>query len=131
MQKITNTVDLKIAIQQLENKKAEEWPLLKDQFHVFYENSKPLNIIRNTFKEFIASPDLKTTLINGAIGLATGFVTKKIVVGNTHNPITKLLGYLVEMVVAKKVTGNADEIKSFGSSFLSKIFNSQKDSTKA
>ena len=131
MQKITNTVDLKIAIQQLENKKAEEWPLLKDQFHVFYENSKPLNIIRNTFKEFIASPDLKTTLINGAIGLATGFVTKKIVVGNTHNPITKLLGYLVEMVVAKKVTGNADEIKSFGSSFLSKIFDSQKDSTKA
>jgi hypothetical protein len=130
MQKITNIVDLKMAIRQLENKKVEEWLLLKDQFSAFYENSKPLTIIKNTFKEFISSPDLKTTLINGAIGLATGFITKKIVVGNTHNPVTKLLGYLVEMVVAKKVTGNADEIKSFGSSFLSKIFNTQNDSAK-
>lgn len=128
MQKITNVVELKIAIQQLEDKQAKEWPLLKQQFFISYENSKPLNIIKSAFKEFISAPDLKTTVVNGVLGLATGFVTKKLIVGDTNNLVTKLLGFLVEMIVAKKVTGSADEIKAFGSSLLSKIINSHDDS---
>ncbi len=120
MQKITSA-ELKLSIQQLEDKQTTEWLLLKEEFNVTFENAKPLNIIMNSFKEFVASPDLKTKLINGAIGFATGYIAKKVAVGGTHNPIMKIAGTLLEVVVANKVSKNADGIKSIGTMLINKL----------
>ncbi len=130
MEKITTVADLKSAIQQLEYKQAIELVLLKEQFYTTYESLKPINIIRNKFKEMILAPDFKTNLVNSAIGLATGFVAKKVFVGKTHNPLTKLLGTIVEIVIANKTIKNADGIKSIGSIILNKIINKGSDSEK-
>ena len=72
-------------------------------------------------REVIAAPDLKTTVGNAAIGLVSGFIAKKAILGKTNNPLTKLLGILIEMVVAGKVVKNADGIKSFGGMLLNKF----------
>lgn len=130
MEKIITTADLKIAIQQLEQKQADELVLLKAQFHTTYENLKPINIIKNTFKEIISAPDLKTNIVNSVIGLATGFAAKKVFIGKTHNPLTKLAGVVIEMIVANKAVKNAEGIKSIGNIILQKIFNKRSDSEK-
>jgi len=130
MQKITTVADLKNAIQQLEYKQAREWPLLKAQFLTTYESLKLINVIKNTFKEVISAPGLKTNIVNATIGLTTGFVAKIFLIGKTHNPLRKLLGIVVEMAVANKVAKNADGIKSIGSSILKKIVNHHGDSEK-
>lgn len=108
-----------------------EGKLLKDHFHRAYESLKPVNIIKNTFKEIISGPDLKTNIVDAVIGITTGFVAKKVFTGKSHNPLTKIFGIILEMVVASKITKNVDEIKSLGSIILKKIITQYGDSRKA
>jgi len=125
MQKISSRAELKAAIQELEGKLDNEWPLLKKDFFNTYESLKPINILKTTLKEAIASPNLKTDVINGAIGLTTGILAKKVILGKTLNPLTKLLGIILEMAVANKVTKNADGVRSIGTFIMKKIFTRQ------
>ena len=108
-----------------------EGKLLKDHLHNAYESLKPINIMKNTFKEIISDSDLKKNIVDAALGFTTGFVAKKIFTGNSHNPLTKLAGNILEMVIASKVAKNAEEIKIIGSIILKKIINQQVDSEKA
>jgi hypothetical protein len=121
MQNITTVTDLKIAIKQLEEKQAEEWPLLKEQFFNTYESFKLINVLKHTLKEAISAPDLKNNVINTAIGLTTGFVAKKTLIGKTYNPLKKLLGVVLEMTVANKIAKHADKIKAFGNIVLNRV----------
>ena len=130
MKPITNSAELKMAIKQLELQQANELFLLKEEFHATAEKLKPLNIIKRSFKNAVTGPDLKTNVLNAAIGLATGIVTKKLMVGKTMNPFKKLFGILVEMVVANKVSKNADEIKSTGTAIFKKFFSKKGDVVK-
>jgi|ERR1035437_37823 hypothetical protein len=100
-----------------------EGKLLKEHFHQTYESLKPVNIIKGTFKEMFSAPDLKTNIVDAAIGITTGFVAKKVFTGRSHNPLTKLFGFILEMIIASKVTKNAGDIKSIGSIILKKIIN--------
>jgi hypothetical protein len=112
MEEINSIKNLKSAIQDLEYKQSCEWVLLKEQFNTSYESLKPMNLVKSKLKEMILAPDLKTNVINSVIGFATGFIAKKVVVGKTHNPLMKLVGFAVEMAVANKVTRNPEGIKS-------------------
>ncbi len=123
MHKITTALDLKSAIQELEDKQAVELILLKKQLLSTYESLKPVNIVKNSFKELISVLDLKKGVANAAVGISTGIITRKILFGKVNNPLIKLLGFILEMGVVNKVIKNADEIKSMGSSILKKIIN--------
>lgn len=112
MEKITSLDGLRESILLLEIKQANEARLLKEEFKTTYEKLKPVNLIKNSFNEIVSSPNLKENILNGALGLAAGFISKKAVIGSTHNPIKQLLGLLLEVGVATAVTKNADGIKS-------------------
>lgn len=131
MQNITTVTELRGAIKELEDKQAAEWPLLKQQFSKTYESFKLINVLKHTIKEAIAAPDLKNNIINTAIGLTTGILAQKTLIGRTYNPLKKLAGVIIEMTVANKVANNGDKIKSLGSIVFNKILhfrgNSKKD----
>lgn len=108
-----------ILIKQAEcNKQGEA---LKQHFRETYESLKPINIIKNTFKQATSSPGLKTDLVNTTIGLASGFIAKKLFIGNSSNLITKLLGNILGSFVAVKTEKSAEGIKSVGSFLVNKI----------
>jgi hypothetical protein len=123
MQKITSIAELKSAIQELEHQQVNEWPALKEQFLYTYESMKPINIIKNTFSELTSSPDLKGDLLNTTLSLAAGYISKKIAVGSTHNPLKNLFGSLLQMGVTNLVSKNADGIKSTTMNIINSIFN--------
>lgn len=123
MKNITSIDELRDSVFLLEMKQANDWCLLKEEFHTTYERLKPMNMVKNTFKDMVSSPNLKTDVVNSVIGLATGFIAKKVLLGNSHNPLIKLLGIALEIAVANKVAKNADGIKSIGSTILKKIIN--------
>ena len=122
MQKITSTADLRKSILVLEIKQANEGQLLKEQFKTTIENLKPVNLIKNTVTELATAPDFKGSLLDTAIGLATGYLSKKIIVGNTHNPIKKLFGVILQIGVTNIVSKNADGVKSTGMHLINNIF---------
>ncbi|MDP3557459.1 MAG: hypothetical protein Q8T03_08795 [Bacteroidota bacterium] len=121
MEKIQNTNDLKAAIIFLEIKQANEKRILIEQFKATYESMKPVNIIKNTIKELITAPDLKNNLVNTTIGIATGYLSKKIAIGSTHNPIKQVLGTLLQLGVTNIVSKNASGIKSGAISLLNTL----------
>lgn len=102
---------------------------LKNQFDVAYESVKPLNVVKNLFQEITASPDIKNNLLNNLIGLGTGFLSKKLLLGSPHNPIKKVLGTLFEFAVANTVSKHSEGIKTIGGN-LFKLFSEKIKSIK-
>jgi hypothetical protein len=123
MPEITTTSELREAIRLLEIEQKTEGARLKEQVRIAYESLRPANLIGSTIKELAVLPDLKGDLLNAALGLAAGTLSKKAVVGDTGNPIKQLLGTFLQMGIASLVTKNADSIKSFGSELLSRLLN--------
>jgi hypothetical protein len=95
----------------LQEKNAAELELLKEQFQKTFESVKPINIIKNSLSEIVKFPEMKNNIIANLIGLLTGIVSKKIMVGSSQNPIKKILGTILEFAVANVVAKNSDTIK--------------------
>lgn len=119
---INTSADLKLRIRQLEVQQAGELVALQEEWVELKEQIKPVNLIKRTFRDMVDAPGLKTNIVNAAIGLTTGIVTKKLFLGKTLNPLSKLLGVALEGFVANKATKNAEVIKSAGTSLFNKLF---------
>ncbi len=109
--KKNNDIDwLSSQIANLQQQQENEFLLLKQQMHFTYESLKPINLIKNTFKEMVSSPDVKGNLFKSALGLVTGYFSKKILVGSSHNPIKKVLGTVLEFAVANIVSNHQNDV---------------------
>jgi hypothetical protein len=104
---------------------------LKDQFDVAYESIKPINLVKNLFHEVTASPEIKIDLVSNAIGLGTGFLTKTLLVGFSHNPIKKVIGTVFEFAVANIASKHSNKIKLIGGNLFNHFFKKNKNETKA
>jgi hypothetical protein len=112
MKKTNQTDLLDERILYLEKRQTLELYALKEQFELTYESLKPLNLIKSAFTEMITSPNIKGNLINTVVGMATGFFTKKVLVGSTHNPFKKILGTVLQFIITNVATKSSDTLKS-------------------
>jgi hypothetical protein len=99
---------------------------LKNQFDVAYDSIKPINLVKNLFQEVTASPDIRSNLLSNIIGFGTGFISKKLLLGATHNPIKRVLGTIFEFAVANVASKHSDGIKSIGGKLFNRFFNKNK-----
>jgi len=106
----------------LENIRAHELKLLKEHFYFVHEELKPINLVKNTLKEITSSSEIKKNLLDNAVGLATGYISKKIAVGSSHNPIKNILGTILQFAVANTVSKHSDLIKTVGQNLIERIF---------
>jgi hypothetical protein len=126
MQNITSSAGLKDAIKLLEAEQEIKARLLKEQLYLTYESLKPVNLIRHTLKEISSSPYLIDNLSGTAMGLLSGFLSKKIFVGSSGNLIRKLIGSILQFGVTNVVAQNSDVIKSIGQAILQHYFRKKK-----
>jgi hypothetical protein len=118
MQKINSTTDIKQLIRQLESQQAIDLQQLRVQMQATYENIKPINLVRNTFKEVVASEELTDNIVNTSVGLAAGYVSKTLFEKASHSPFKKLMGTALLFGVTNLVAKNPHTVKSIGSDFL-------------
>lgn len=123
---INNTKELNVAIIMLTNQQHLEELSLKKEFISSYESLKPINILKNTVKEFVEAPDFKEDILKTSISIASGYLTKKITVGDSKNPLKQLLGSFLQMGVTSIVSKNADSIKSKSIDLLSILLDRKK-----
>lgn len=122
MENITSAIALKNAIELLEIEQDIAEQLLKKQFYITYESLKPVNILRNTFHDIVSSPHLVDDVIGAGVGLATGFVSKKIVmIGASGNIIRRLLGAALQLGVTTIVSQHPETVKSIGNFIFKRI----------
>ena len=125
---INNSDDLKVAILLLENKKQAHKEILVEHFHETYEHFKPINIIKNTFKEIDFSPAaVGDTLVNAGISAGAGILSKKLFVGRSSNIFKRALGLAVELGVANLVAKNSDGIKETSLKLFKNFINRKKE----
>ncbi|MBK9481150.1 MAG: hypothetical protein IPO02_04010 [Bacteroidetes bacterium] len=115
---MNSTSLLKERIQQLEYQQTEALSEIKLEFSNIYESVKPMNIIKNTLESSLNMPEIKDKLIDSLLGLATGFVTKKILVKNGDTAMGKVLGTVVQFAVAALVAKNSDKLKEVSRNIL-------------
>ncbi|NDP27114.1 MAG: hypothetical protein GZ087_06780 [Flavobacterium sp.] len=112
---------LKERIIILEQKRADELELLKNQFRGVRESLKPAKLIKNLFHDVINSPEIKNNMAIKAISLCTGFISKKLIVGSSHNSFKKVLGSLVQFGATNMLSKNFYDLKSKANHFLKRF----------
>jgi hypothetical protein len=121
MNNINSASDLKEAILQLEGKRAEEGKLLREQFRLTYQSITPLSLIRSTIADLSESQDLKDNIVNTALGLGAGYLSKRLYQGRKSSPLKRLFGSILMFGVTNLVTKNPDIFKDLGDKALSMI----------
>ncbi|MBC7439777.1 MAG: hypothetical protein H7250_07325 [Flavobacterium sp.] len=100
--KTVNKMDFLIQrIIALENKQTSEMHLIKKQFHETVEQLNPLYFIKNTFKGFIGSSEVRSDLLHKAVDLATHFIAKNGLLGVFEKPIKNILGNTLLFILKK------------------------------
>ena len=122
MQNITSSEGLKDAIQLLEVEQEIRGQLLKGQLYIAYESLKPLNLLKHTLKEITSSPYMIDNISGGAMGLVSGFLSKKIFVGASGNLIRKLIGSFLQFGITNVVAQNSGVIKLVGQALFHHFF---------
>jgi hypothetical protein len=126
--KNTNETDsLNELIMLQEQKYDSELKALKEQFLIAYESVMPINLIKSLFHEVTVTPDIKNDLVNNAIGLGTGFLSKKLLVDGSHSPMRRMIGTVAQFAIANLVSKHSDTIKTIGSNLLKHFFNKRKN----
>ncbi|NEW80910.1 MAG: hypothetical protein GZ094_00870 [Mariniphaga sp.] len=123
MQKITAAEALKKSISVLECRQMEEGILLKDQFKDTFDSLRPVNILRKMIGDIATPSDLKDNLIETVTGLISGYVSRKILVRSSKNPLLRLAGIFVQYEVTNFVSKNSDTIKALGLHYINKLTN--------
>ncbi len=103
MYNITSKKDLEKAILLIENEVEEQKDLLTDQIRSVYESFNPVKVIKKVFKKVVISEELRSNILTAAIGISTGYLTKKIFFRKNTNPLNRFLGNLLQYGVANLI----------------------------
>lgn len=114
MEPITSINELKTAIQILEFEHTIKEQQLKEQLHLIHESLKPVNMIKSTLQEVSSSPYLIDNILGATMGLASGYISRKLIVGGSHNIFRKLLGSVLQFGITNVVAQHTDPIKTAG-----------------
>ena len=122
MEKISTPADLKQAIQVLELQQSVLTIQLKEQFFLTYESLKPANLITSTLNEIRLSPYLTNNVIDAAIGLTAGYISRKAVIRESDSNFRKLFGAVLQFGITNLIAQHPDNIKAFGKFIFGQIF---------
>ena len=118
---ITTTAQLKTAIAQVQIKNEEQKNILRHQFNEVIESLKPVNLLKSTVKDIGESPGIAKAAIGTTVAIGAGVLSKKMIVGNSTGIFKRILGGVVEFVVANGIAKNSDAIADKSIKLLKKL----------
>ena len=97
--KQTDILDNKIAT--LKIKRAKEFIELKEQYFTVHNSFTVSNIVNQFVSEFYKTPTNKNNLFTTITSIVGGYLSNKMVVGESKNTFKKIIGYGVQFAVTK------------------------------
>lgn len=127
MENISSTAELKEAIQMLEAEQAGHLYQMREKFYITRESLRPVNLIGNSLKGMATSPNLVNNILGVAVGLFTGYLSRKAMfAGVATNKYRRILGKVLQYGITGLVARSPQAIQSFRS-FLSKRLSRNKN----
>ncbi len=113
--------DLNSQLLVLQARSLQQEDDLKYTASLLVESLRPANLIRETFKNTVQAPDFGKKMLQGAAGLALGFLSKQLFIRNSSSLVKKAVGTVLELGIAKIVTKNAAQIAGTTIKILNKV----------
>jgi hypothetical protein len=126
MQDINTVAGLKTAIELLEAEHAAKGRQLKELVLRTYSGLKPVNLLKSTLDNITSSPHLVESILGAGLGIASGFLSRRLIVGTSGSIVRKLLGSVMQAGVTKVIARNPHAIKSYGLILLKSIFHKRR-----
>ncbi|MBC8035197.1 MAG: hypothetical protein H7Y03_13690 [Chitinophagaceae bacterium] len=111
MRQFANNKDLQERIEFLENKTKQQQEQLKVHFQEAYQSIKPQTLIKNAFSDAASEPKTRNNMLNSLVGLLTGFITHKLVIGSSPGIFKRLAGTAIQIGISKLVKQKFPAIK--------------------
>ena len=111
---IIDQLSLSQAIAVLEIRQAQEKILIKEEATEFVDSLKPINILRGVVKSVRDSPETKEDILHGVVGLGTGFLANKVLLGSLHGPLKKIAGFIMQAAITNATVKYPEVIKNKG-----------------
>jgi hypothetical protein len=118
---IRNSEELAEAIAILEMKATAQKREIEEAFHVVEEEFKPVNLVKNGFRS-VFSGENKGDLLNALIGLGSGVLSRKLILGRSNGFIGKTVGKAIQWGMAGIVSKNAEKIKEKAGEIIDRLF---------
>jgi hypothetical protein len=122
MENITSAAGLKDAIHLLKTERTVKLQQLREEGSRALEIIRPVRLLQNTVNGIAMSPRLLDNIIGTAMGLATGFISKRLFIGSSGSLIRKLLGSVLQLGITTAAAHNTNFIQSFGRFAFQRIF---------
>lgn len=110
----------------LKIKQLAQLNIIKAQFHSTYESLKPINYLKSLLSDVIKSPDFKKDILQTVLGLVSGYLTKKIVIGDNASPLKKVLGIVLQFISTRFVANKSENVVDTSMDFVTNFFASKK-----
>ncbi|PKQ46096.1 hypothetical protein [Confluentibacter flavum] len=91
-------------ITALENKQKIKTRELKGQLDLTYKELRPSRLLNRVLNDIKEEPQLKGNILESALSLVGGYLSKKILVGKTNSIFTNLFGYGVQYLATKIIS---------------------------
>ena len=114
MSKINPADSLNTSISLLEQKRNQDFMELKQQLRTTGESLKPANLIKSAVRDISSSPQLKSILIKAAIGLAAGYIAKRLITRQRRNNKNEILGNALQYGISFLAAKQNNLLKSAG-----------------
>ena len=100
---VTTSVSLQRRIQQLEELQKNQVEELKTSAALLLHSLSPVQLLKSTFKEVSTTPNLKSAVLNTAMGIGAGFIGRKLYTGRSHSIISKIAGPAIQFFITNFV----------------------------
>lgn len=121
MLRIKNDNDLQEAILNLERQKDNQSIALREQWDHTRQNLNPLSLVKDGVKDMFTSSDVRSGALKGLLSLATGFLTRKLIIGNSGSMARKVVGTLAQTGATSLAYKGTDAIQHKGAPLLSNL----------
>ena len=111
-------------MEQLKLKQREEVVfLLKETTH----SLNPITLIKEKINDITGPGDTRNSLLTTVGSMAAGMLTKKLIIGKTHNVVSAFLGNLIKTSTFGIIQGNADKIKAYSTAIYHNVLQKNDD----
>ncbi len=87
------------AIESLELQQKNELRDIKNQFEKVCDSIRPINILSETISDFRSMHDVRNNVLTNVVSVATGYLSKRLILGSSQNMFKKIGGYLLQYAV--------------------------------
>jgi len=109
--RITSMDELQQRIAELQVKQQEQATALRQSTIHIIETLSPSHLLNDALKNITKSPELRNNVMDTALGIGAGVLSKKLFVGGSRNIIKKIGGTAIEFLVANIIRKRIPKIR--------------------